>query len=576
MGRRRSLELPTKPPPSPSLSNYAFEKRKWDAYNELRDGTSYRKAAANHTISYRCLFDYARGKKNRVESHEQYMALSMEEEQRLAKHVAALRDQAGVFPSQKVIIGLANELIQAQSSASGESSASAGGPASSSGTVSDTWVSKFLKRHPDLAYDRKLKRQKLSEVSPPATPTPAQDMMVSVPYTKDVLEKWFEDLNKLIDKFHVLPVDIYNMAILGFQVGPVSECKFINHPGTDSMANVTVVECVCTDGTFLEPLVVLPDNQLTNLQAVNTRTGAPDPSTCFTWLRDVFDVQTSHKAGPNWRLLLTDSSPALDAVTLLWAWEHRILLLIVPGSATKKLQPMRLGIVDQLQQTISLHAKQMLLAQKSGYLSTSTFLDVYTASRLGVFSNPVIVGAWNRAGIVPRNPNKVLDQYLSEVGMADDANSDDSYMFTDEFVDGLQIPSNADILFDQDTLAEGRSTGDVGGTTEMLNLEREISLLGSRSNGRNAYQMHESNNEKLAQYNTIMETAQSILLSKTVPLKAKPRLLYSVLGKSYELLVDQLSAGSGGAHVLDDYVKRGQDEVGHGHVLVSDMFRTLE
>lgn len=189
MGRKKKIELLEKPEPSKSLPNYEFERRKWEAYNDLREGSSYRKAAAQHKISYRCLFDYARGKKNRVESHERYMALPVELENELSNRIATIVEESGVFPQQKVISQLANDLIRqnesansnpvnpSSSSASSSSSSSATGPPiPSKPAVSDTWVSKFLRRHPELNYERRGKRRKvdssqaMTESNPTLTP----------------------------------------------------------------------------------------------------------------------------------------------------------------------------------------------------------------------------------------------------------------------------------------------------------------------------------------------------------------------------------------------------------------------
>lgn len=199
MGRKKKIELLEKPEPSKSLPNYEFEKRKWEAYNDLREGSSYRKAAAQHKISYRCLFDYARGKKNRVESHERYMALPVELETELSSRITAIVEESGVFPQQKLISQLANDLIRqneasnkkdvdplasAKSNTASSSNGSVTSPISPKPAVSDTWVSKFLRRHPELNYERRGKRRKTDPARALVNPNPAlTPVIINTQYT---------------------------------------------------------------------------------------------------------------------------------------------------------------------------------------------------------------------------------------------------------------------------------------------------------------------------------------------------------------------------------------------------------
>lgn len=598
MGRKRSLELPEKSAPSPSLSNYAFERRKWNAYNELRAGTSYRKAAANHTISYRCLFDYARGKKNRVESHEQYMALSVETELKLADRVKQIKEQTGVFPTQKVIIQLANEAIQEQTlrqSAAGmdQLGSTDNVPPTS---ISDTWVSKFLKRHPELAYDR---RRRKPESSSSQGNTSIHD---GATFAEDVLVQWFRDLNKIIDKFHIIPGNIYNMAILGFRTGQAAECKIINRTdnavsNSISSANFTAIECVCADGAVLDPLIILPEtcpHRGARMLIVNTKTGTPDSMACFTWLRDVFDRITRTKPNSNYRLLITDSNQAFDISMLLWAWEHHILILMVPrgGGLSKKLQPLKLGVLGSLKQTLAFHVKQYFLTQKTAYLSASSFLDIYAVCRLHSVTRALVVDSWSHAGIVPRNSNKVLDRMLVEDGGSNshlaeaepevEVEDQDEYMFVDEFADSMNGESSG-ILFEQADLPDNVGVDD--SSKAVVVLEREISSLASddrpssSSSSSSAIPnaaLSRPQISKISKFNQMMEVGHTVMNTSEVSSQDKTRLLYSLLQKSYEMLVDQHTGCVGQVSVLDEYVKNGHDPSQDQPILTGDLFGLLE
>ena len=82
--------------------------------------------------------------------------------------------------------------------------------------------------------------------------------------TKPVLEAWFDMYNKLVQKEKILQENIYNMDKSRFSIGTIeSTCTIIDsslctkyqvYPGRQEW--VSVVECICGDGTSLTPLVI--------------------------------------------------------------------------------------------------------------------------------------------------------------------------------------------------------------------------------------------------------------------------------------------------------------------------------
>ena len=78
------------------------------------------------------------------------------------------------------------------------------------------------------------------------------------------LEEWFVELENTIQKYDVLPENIYNMNESGFNIGDF-ECRqaIVNinvqsryqvQPGRQEW--VTAVECICADGSSIPPFVI--------------------------------------------------------------------------------------------------------------------------------------------------------------------------------------------------------------------------------------------------------------------------------------------------------------------------------
>ena len=85
---------------------------------------------------------------------------------------------------------------------------------------------------------------------------------------KDIMperfQQWFSDREKVVAEYNIKPENKYNMDESGFAIGEkeASRCiinaqihqKYQAKPGRQEW--VSVVECVCADGTIVPPLVI--------------------------------------------------------------------------------------------------------------------------------------------------------------------------------------------------------------------------------------------------------------------------------------------------------------------------------
>jgi len=156
------------------------------------------------------------------------------------------------------------------------------------------WVARFLSRHPDLESARR--------------------KCIDAARIKDVsvkcLEKWFEDLQCIIDKHNIEPKNIYNMDESGFAIGDVeaSQCiinatirqRFQAKPGRQEW--VTAIESICADGSSLPPFIIFKGENLSQQWipadihkdwrfACNTK-GWTSNEHGGRWLREVFEPWT--------------------------------------------------------------------------------------------------------------------------------------------------------------------------------------------------------------------------------------------------------------------------------------------
>ena len=84
------------------------------------------------------------------------------------------------------------------------------------------------------------------------------------------LKRWFDDLEKVLTEFNIKPENIYNMDESGFAIGEkeAGRCiinanirqQFQAKPGRQEW--VSVVECICADGSIVPPLVIFKAEKL--------------------------------------------------------------------------------------------------------------------------------------------------------------------------------------------------------------------------------------------------------------------------------------------------------------------------
>ncbi|KAJ5877277.1 hypothetical protein N7455_000742 [Penicillium solitum] len=130
--------------------------------------------------------------------------------------------------------------------------------------IGDHWLQRFLKRNPDYYVRRRR----------------ALDVERSAALDKSVVQRWFEDYERIVTEHGICYQDVYNFDETSFQIG-VGRDQFIiaRHPkkklfnrSVINRESITVLEAVSADSFACPPLIILSvKSKLTGLWPINSK-----------------------------------------------------------------------------------------------------------------------------------------------------------------------------------------------------------------------------------------------------------------------------------------------------------------
>ncbi|KAF7335093.1 DDE-domain-containing protein [Mycena venus] len=367
---------------------------------------SERAAAIYFRVPRATLQDRRRGVLTRVQGHAHERALSSAQEDVLAEWVKVV-GRCGFPLSLETIGGYASKIC--------------GRP------VGENWPQRFKERHPDL----KVKWTSSLEECRARALNPA------------VVSKYFALLKETIDQFDIKSKNIYNMDEKGIQLGVGDRIKALVdrdqktvqriHTGTRDL--VTIIECICADGTVLHPSVVFEgarrdlnwgaDNPA-NARLVSFRfsriavisfvwysisispNGWTDQELGALWLEKDFAPVTAERLDDpaDYRLVILDGHNSHGTFRFMdFAEKHRIVVLCLPSHTTHALQPCDVGVFGPLARKWKARVSE--LARDHIIIDKYNLLSNYSVACDQAFSKENILAAFRKCGIWPLDESAI-------------------------------------------------------------------------------------------------------------------------------------------------------------------------
>jgi hypothetical protein len=291
--------------------------------------------------------------------------------------------------------------------------------------IGGSWPKQFLRRHPDL----KMKK------------TTGLEKARAKALNQSAVKEFFDMLTSVIKEFSIQPEDIYNMDEKGIQLGIGArisamidrEQKLAYSIEDGNWELVTVIECVCADGSSLHPSVIFQGlrrnsewgrNNPCNARYSKSHSGAEvimlktdssisispngwtDQELGFSWLKNDFEPGTRDKANGRYRLLILDGHNSHCTFKFCkYAADNKIVVVCLPSHTTHALQPCDVGVFGPL--ALSWKCVVTLASQSLISIRKDNMLQYYHTARVEALKTTTNQSAFSKTGIWPLNPNAI-------------------------------------------------------------------------------------------------------------------------------------------------------------------------
>jgi hypothetical protein len=369
---------------------------------KLKQYISPEAAAPHFNVSAKTLRFRVNGRPSRQESRTTQQKVTPAAENELVQWITQLTI-TGYSPRHSVVREMAEELRLKYPPAEITNS--------NIGPLGMDWVRNFLRRHPQLktVVGKSIEKSRVDGTLP------------------EILQNWFNIYNtEVIEDENITMENVYNADESGFSIGTIDASRVIVNTSVGSQFQVnpgrqewvTVMECICTDGTNISPMIIFKGESLSNhwipqelpknwMFAYNAN-GWTTNERGLNWLQDCFNPQTQEKAAGCSRVLICDGHGShITGKFIRFCMDNNIKLLILPAHSSHFTQPLDIGMFSPLKKYMSAEVGR-IIGTNISRLTKAEWTTAYMKARANAFTCYNIRASWDGAGLYPFSPRKVI------------------------------------------------------------------------------------------------------------------------------------------------------------------------
>lgn len=283
------------------------------------------------------------------------------------------------------------------------------------GMAGPDWFRNFLKRNPDLSL-RKPEATSVNRISA---------------FNKTEVDRFFNNLEQVQDKYHFGPDRIYNVDETGCSTTPREVSKRLAPTGLKQFGtitswergkNVTVICAVSATGAFVPPLFIFPRLRMSPHLERNgpagavytcTKNGWSNEEVFMMWLKH-FQAKVSSTIDNPVLLILDNHSSHISITIYEFCKNHGIVMLSIPPHTSHRLQPLDLTFFAALKSAYSRQCnlflkRKITCPEKENKLTPYDISEIFKLAYEQVANVEKGVSGFAAAGIFPMNPEKFTE-----------------------------------------------------------------------------------------------------------------------------------------------------------------------
>jgi DDE superfamily endonuclease len=246
--------------------------------------------------------------------------------------------------------------------------------------------------------------------------------------TRDNFQRWFDAFHTVIQQHQSTASDIYNIDETGFRMGDTGrQYVIVDNKTTGSTWTseekgeaLTVVECVCADGTLLPPFIIfkgkhiqstwlsssVPDNWMASVSPK----GWTSNYLGLRWLIRNFEPNTREKAAGRQRILILDGHGShLTPPFVEFCDQHKISILCMPAHTSHRLQPLDVSVFASLKHWYRRETDSRMRVSHVA-VPKAAFIQIYEKARPKALTVHNVQSGFRKTGLIPYAPGMVIRQ----------------------------------------------------------------------------------------------------------------------------------------------------------------------
>lgn len=195
--------------------------------------------------------------------------------------------------------------------------------------------------------------------------------------------------------------------------------KYQAEPGRQEW--ITVIECICADGSVIPPMVIFKGKRLMSswlpvtppkgwLWSCNDK-GWTSNEHGRKWL-ELFNASTATKTNNRKRLLICDGHDShISAEFVRYCIDNDIFILLLVPHSSHLMQPLDVGVFGPLKRAMSAQLDRVFRTGISR-LQKVEWVENYMEARKIAINTSNILGGWRGSGLFPLNKHRILHQLI--------------------------------------------------------------------------------------------------------------------------------------------------------------------